>query len=97
MITEAILSSTNQWQLVLPLSWLKLLWIEKNGARAFLRGKQIVIESVKQDTLNRDVSKISFDELNDESQASIMQSRKNYQSGNSSQFMSSDEARNDVL
>ena len=62
-----------------------------------MRGQQIVIESVKQDTLNRDVSKISFDELNDETQASIMQSRKNYQSGNSSQFMSSDEARNDVL
>ena len=97
MITETIIPSINQWQFTIPLSWLKLLWIEKNGARAFLRGNQIVIESVKTESVDRDVDKISFDELNEETQNAIIQSRKDYQSGKVSQFMSSDEVRNDVL
>lgn len=97
MITETIIPSLNQWQFTIPLSWLKFLWIEKNGARAFLRGNQIVIESVKTESLDRDVDKISFDELNEETQNAIIQSRKDYQSGKVSQFMSSDEVRNDVL
>ena len=97
MITETIIPSLSQWQFTIPWAWLKFLWIEKHGARAFLRGNQIVIESVKTESLDRDVDKVSFDELNEETQNAIMQSRKDYQSGKFSQFMSSDEVRNDVL
>ena len=58
---------------------------------------ETIIPSVKTESLDRDVDKVSFDELNQETQNAIMQSRKDYQSGKFSQFMSSDEVRNDVL
>ena len=97
MPTEAILKPIWKWQLTIPLSWRNYLWIDNKEVRAFLRWGQIIIEPLNPKEVDRDVKKISIDDLNPETQKVISQSRKDYKQWNKSKFMSANEVRNDVL
>ena len=97
MPTEAILKPIWKWQLTIPLSWRRYLWIDNKEVRAFLRWGQIIIEPLNPKEVDRDVKKISINDLNPETQKSIIQSRKDYKQWNKSKFMSANEVRNDIL
>jgi len=91
MVTQTILKPIWKGQITIPLEWRKLLWIDQKEVRATFEWDKIIIEAVEKEELNWDIRKISLNELNEETQASIIQSEKDYKAWKKDAFLSHNE------
>ena len=91
MVTETILKPIGKGQITIPLEWRKHLWIDQKKVKATFEGTKIIIEPVEKEELNWDIRKISLNELNEETQAAILESEKDYKAGNKDAFLSHNE------
>jgi|GEM_PF-1292331 len=91
MTTETIIKPIGNGQITIPLAWRQYLHIDKKHVRAKLVGNKIIIEALEPEPLDRDVRKISLNELNAETRKAIKESEKQYKAGNKDAFLSFEE------
>ena len=90
MVTETILKPIGNWQITIPLDRRQFLNIDKKHVRARLEGNKIIIESLDQLALDRDVKQVKLDTLTPPTQQAIKASQHYYKAWKKDAFISHD-------
>ena len=90
MVTETILNPVKKWEIIIPLAWRKMIWIDNKPIRARIDNNRIILEPIN-DIEDLDIKEISLEDLNKETRDAIKKADENYKAWRMDKFISHNE------